>query len=166
MSDCADAKSDPGLCCLHMGRVKWKSAFGVCADSEGPDQTAQLRSLIRAFTVCEQNCLTLQHVYMANKCQHETSCMCGWIWMWAFCVCLKTPLHLTWPIYYWAVWHRSLLFTYTTMCTVWSRAFCLYCKYYPHSLTLIFVVYKHYFHSRLQIFTVYTGYIIYLYRVV
>ena len=35
----------------YMSFTKRKYAFGSCDDSEGPDQTAQMCSLIRAFTV-------------------------------------------------------------------------------------------------------------------
>ena len=35
---------------IHIGRTK-QNTFGACADSEGPDQTARMRSLIRVFAV-------------------------------------------------------------------------------------------------------------------
>ena len=38
-----------------MTRTMRKGAFRVCADSEGSDQTAHLRSLIRAFAVRLKN---------------------------------------------------------------------------------------------------------------
>ena len=41
-----------------MSRAKRKCAFGARADSEGPDQTARKRSLIRAFAVrCQNHCI-------------------------------------------------------------------------------------------------------------
>ena len=36
---------------IYMRPIMRKCAFRSCADSEGPDQTARMRSLIRAFTV-------------------------------------------------------------------------------------------------------------------
>ena len=38
-----------------MGRTKRKRAFRACMDSEGADQTAQMRSLIRALAVRKQD---------------------------------------------------------------------------------------------------------------
>ena len=41
--------------------------FEACADSEGPDQTAHLRSLIRTFAVRLMNYLTLKLILIKNK---------------------------------------------------------------------------------------------------
>ena len=46
------------------------------ADSKGPDQTAHLRSLIRAFAVRKENHLMLKNVSMVSKCPNETLRMC------------------------------------------------------------------------------------------
>ena len=51
------------------------------ADSEGPDQTARMRSLIRAFTVCEQNHWLLQNVWMDSKGSDDTLRMRTMIWI-------------------------------------------------------------------------------------
>ena len=57
---------------LMLGFVKKQSAFGEYADSKGPDQTAQMCSLIRALAVLLQNHLTLQNVLIESKCPDET----------------------------------------------------------------------------------------------
>ena len=46
----------------HMSRAKQNVSSGV-ADCKGPDQTAQARSLIRAFTIRPQNHWLLQKIY-------------------------------------------------------------------------------------------------------
>ena len=60
----------------HMSHAMPKCAFAVCVDSKGPDQTAHLRSLIRAFTVCCQNHWILQNV-LENKDTYHT---CHKLW--------------------------------------------------------------------------------------
>ena len=51
-----------------MGHVKRKGAFEESVDSEGPDQTARMHSLIRAFTVAKKIVgWVLQNVCMESK---------------------------------------------------------------------------------------------------
>ena len=52
------------LCSFHfyIGRAMGKGVFGAYADSEGPDQTARMRILIRAVPVRWQNYYVLQNV--------------------------------------------------------------------------------------------------------
>ena len=52
-----------------------KPCLRAYADSEGPDQTAHPRSLIRAFTVRKQNHSILQNVRMENKSLGDTLSM-------------------------------------------------------------------------------------------
>ena len=54
----------------HMRHAK--TCFRAYADSEGPDQPAHSRCLIRTFTVREQNHWTLQNVSMESKCPDDT----------------------------------------------------------------------------------------------
>ena len=49
------------MCLLYYGPRHAKTCLWVYADSEGPDQPAHLRSLIRAFTVRKQNHWILQN---------------------------------------------------------------------------------------------------------
>ena len=43
-----------------------KITFSSCADSGGPDQTARMRSLIRAFAIREQNDWIRRHVFAGH----------------------------------------------------------------------------------------------------
>ena len=52
-------------------------SFRACADSEGPDQPAHPRRLIRALAFCLHNHLTPQNVSMESKCPDETLRMRG-----------------------------------------------------------------------------------------
>ena len=49
-----------------------KTYLRAYTDSQGPDQTARMRSLIRAFAVLLQHQWTLWNVWMESKCSDET----------------------------------------------------------------------------------------------
>ena len=55
------------MLCFNVTSTKRKCAFGLCLDSEDPDQTARMRSLIWVFAVCWQIHWTLQNVEVESK---------------------------------------------------------------------------------------------------
>ena len=61
--------------------AKQKYAFWACADSEGQDQTAQMRSLIRAFAVRYQNHRISHNVSMESNDLDETLRMRRVMWI-------------------------------------------------------------------------------------
>ena len=67
-------------------------------DSEGQDQTAHTRSLIRAFTVRKQNYWIVQNVWIECKGLDDTSRMCRMIWICTLCACSKTLFAWRGPI--------------------------------------------------------------------
>ena len=83
-SDCADAQSDQGLRCPMPELLDT-----IRAVSEDTDQTARMRSLIRAFAVPCQNYWKLYIVSMERKGAdkslhvHKLICIC------TFCACPK-----------------------------------------------------------------------------
>ena len=72
-----------------------KTCLWAYADSEGPDQPAHSRSLIRTFTVHYQNHWILQNVWMESKGPDDTLPMRRMIRICAYWVCLKALFHLT-----------------------------------------------------------------------
>ena len=83
-------------CCLYLVvaqvdnyRNIWaapsKNVLRGCTDSEGPDQTARMRSLIRAFAVRCQNHWILRNVSMESKGPDETLRMRRMMWIPIFC---------------------------------------------------------------------------------
>ena len=74
---------------LKMRAARKICAFGAYADSEGPDQTALKRSLIRAFAVC-QNLWIDYNESMESKRPDETLCMRRMMWIRTFCTCPDT----------------------------------------------------------------------------
>ena len=59
-----------------MSPTERAGAVGLCTESEGPDQTARMRSLIRAFTIRKPNNWILQNVRMESKGPDDTLRMC------------------------------------------------------------------------------------------
>ena len=84
-------KSWNALCGLRHA----KKCLRACSESKDPDQTAHLRSLIRAFAVRKQNLWILKNVSMESKCPDETLRMCKMVWIRTFCACSKTLFRMT-----------------------------------------------------------------------
>ena len=85
-------RKEPGV---GLGPTKQKYAFGSCGDSKGLYQTAQMYSLIRAFTIQEQNHWTTD-VWMENKDTNDTLPMHNMIWI---CILHKGIFCFMWSIY-------------------------------------------------------------------
>ena len=62
----------PSLCRRKDGPCRAKTCLRAYADSEGPDQHAHPRTLIRAFAVSKHNLWILQDGSMESKCPDET----------------------------------------------------------------------------------------------
>ena len=94
--------------CTHSHSRSWnthgprhvKACLRAYADSEGPDHPAHPHSLIRIFTVRQQNHWTLQNVWIESKSPDDTLHMRRMIWICAFCVCSKALFRLTRYMWY------------------------------------------------------------------
>ena len=84
-------KLSPLLC-----RDRWKCAFGARTDGEGPDQTAQMCSLIRAASLSAARIIWYYKMYLwrANA-RMRSFHMHRMMWIRTICACSKALLRLT-----------------------------------------------------------------------